>query len=550
MKKKSTFQSAFFNQRVLIGLFVFIAGVFLAMFATSAIERTHRGEANPFAGGGLRPGAQAEVSAPDFTGQFSGGAPSGTTIQLEQVASGLTSPVTVTNAGDGSGRIFIVQQTGQIRILSGGTLLPTPFLDISALVSCCGEQGLLGLAFHPDYATNGFFYVDYTNVAGDTVVARYEVSATDPNVADPDSAQTVLTQDQPFANHNGGQLAFGPDGYLYIALGDGGSAGDPQGNGQNLETWLGKLLRVDVNGDDFPDDPNRNYAVPPNNPFVANDGLDEIWAYGLRNPWRCTFDRATGALFIADVGQSAWEEINFQPAASGGGENYGWNVLEGMHCFNDVPPGICNAFLNGGSTLPILEYDHSLGCSVTGGYRYRGQLYPQLDGIYFYGDLCSGRVWGATRHGDGTWVSEELLISGFTISTFGEDEAAELYIASYSGGALYRIVGGPTPTPTPTATPTPTPTATPSPTPTPGPITLSASGRKVGGINTVRLSWSGATSTNIDVYRNGVPPIATVPNTGTYTDSTGDTGRARYTYRVCEAGTSTCSNDARVTFQE
>jgi len=549
MKRKSTFQSAFLNLRVLIGLFVFIAGVFLAMFATPAIERTHRGEANPFAGGGLRPGAQAEVSASDFTGQFSGGAPSGTTIQLEQVASGLTSPVTVTNAGDGSGRIFIVQQTGQIRILSGGTLLPTPFLDISALVSCCGEQGLLGLAFHPDYATNGFFYVDYTNVAGDTVVARYKVSATDPSVADPDSAQTVLTQDQPAANHNGGQLAFGPDGYLYIALGDGGGGGDPQGNGQNLETWLGKLLRVDVNGDDFPDDTNRNYAVPPNNPFVGiAGGLDEIWAYGLRNPWRCTFDRATGALFIADVGESAWEEINFQPAASGGGENYGWNVLEGMHCFNDVPPGICNAFLNGGSTLPILEYDHSLGCSVTGGYRYRGQLYPQLDGIYFYGDLCSGRVWGATRQGDGTWVTEELLISGFTISTFGEDEAAELYIASYSGGALYRIVGGPTPTPTPTATPTPTPTATPSPTPTPGPITLSAVGRKVGGINTVRLTWSGATSTNVDVYRNNVV-IVTTANDGSFTDSTGDTGRARYVYKVCEGGTQTCSNEVTVTFQ-
>jgi len=186
---------------------------------------------------------------------------------------------------------------------------------------------------------------------------------------------------------------------------------------------------------------------------------------------------------------------------------------------------------------------------VTGGYRYRGQLYPQLDGIYFYGDLCSGRVWGATRQGDGTWVTEELLISGFTISTFGEDEAAELYIASYSGGALYRIVGGPTPTPTPTATPTPTPTATPSPTPTPGPITLSASGRKVGGINTVRLTWSGATSTNVDVYRNNVV-IVTTANDGSFTDSTGDTGRARYTYRVCEAGTSTCSNDARVTFQQ
>ena len=539
MKKKSTFQSAFFNLRVLFGLVVFFAGVFLALFATSATGPTRGSEANPFAGGGLRPGAQAEISAADFNGRFSGRAPSGTTIQLEQVVSGLNLPVTVTNAGDGSGRIFIVQQTGQIRILSGGTLLPTPFLDISALVSCCGERGLLGLAFHPDYATNGFFYVDYTNVAGNTVVARYEVSPTDPNVADPNSAQTVLTQNQPFANHNGGQLAFGPDGYLYIALGDGGSGGDPQDNGQNLNTWLGKILRVDVNGDDFPGDPDRNYAVPPNNPFVGIAGLDEIWAYGLRNPWRCTFDRVTGDLFIGDVGQNNWEEINFQPAASAGGENYGWDVLEGMHCFEDQPPGSCNAFLNGGSTLPILEYNHSLGCSVTGGYRYRGQLYPQLDGIYFYGDLCSGRIWGATRQGDGTWVSEELLVSGFTISTFGEDEAGEVYVAQYNGGqsALYRIVGGPTPPPTPTATPSPTPR----------PITLSAVGYKVRGFHTVDLSWSGATSTNVDVYRNGAP-IATTSNDGFHTDSTGRKGRATYTYQVCEAGTATCSNIVTVSF--
>ena len=340
LAQRSVGEGGFLVLRVLFGLVVFFAGVFLALFATSATGPTYGGEPNPFTGGGLRPGARVEISAADFTGRFSGRAPSGTTIQLEQVASGLNLPVTVTNAGDGSGRIFIVQQTGEIRILSGGTLLPTPFLDISALVSCCGEQGLLGLAFHPDYATNGFFYVDYTNVAGDTVVARYEVSATDPNVADPTSAQTVLTQDQPFSNHNGGQLAFGPDGYLYIALGDGGSGGDPQENGQNLQTWLGKILRVDINGDDFPGDPNRNYAVPPDNPFVGDpNALDEIWAYGVRNPWRCTFDRVTGDFFIADVGQNAWEEINFQPASSAGGENYGWDVLEGMHCFEDVPAG-------------------------------------------------------------------------------------------------------------------------------------------------------------------------------------------------------------------
>jgi glucose/arabinose dehydrogenase len=385
------------------------------------------------------------------------------TIQLQPVAFGFASPVTVTNAGDGGGRLFIVQQTGEIRILIDGTVLPTPFLDISDLVGCgCGEQGLLGLAFHPDYANNGFFYVDYTDDAGDTQVERYTVSAKDPNVADPDSAYTILTQDQPFSNHNGGQLAFGPDGYLYVGLGDGGSGGDPQENGQNLQTWLGKILRVDINGDDFPADPERNYAVPPDNPFVGDpNGFDEIWAYGVRNPWRFSFDRLTGDLFIADVGQNAWEEIDFQPAASAGGENYGWDVLEGMHCFEDQPPGSCTEFLNGGSTLPVLEYSHSLGCSVTGGYRYRGQLYAQLDGIYFYSDLCSGTIWGAIQDKQGRWVSQNMLESGLTVTTFGEDEAGEIYVANYSGGALYRIVAeGPTPTPTASVTPTPTPTVT------------------------------------------------------------------------------------------
>jgi glucose/arabinose dehydrogenase len=431
MKKKSTSQSAFFNLRVLIVLFVFVAGVLLGLFGFGAFS-------NAF--------ARIKVAAPGSDHLI----PSAPTqsILLEQVASGLTQPVAVAHAGDGSGRLFIAQQTGQIRILSGGALLPTPFLDLSALVSCCGERGLLGLAFHLDYTTNGFFYVDYTNLAGDTVVARYSVSAANPNVADPGSAQTVLTQNQPFANHNGGQLAIGPDGYLYIAFGDGGSGGDPQGNGQNLETWLGKILRVDINGDDFPGDPNRNYAVPPDNPFVGTAGLDEIWAYGLRNPWRASFDRATGDLFIADVGQSAWEEINLQPAASNGGENYGWNVLEGMHCFQDEPPGICNNFLNGGSTLPVLEYNHSFGCSVTGGYRYRGQLYPQIEGIYFYADYCSGRIWGAVPRDNGIWESQELLIAGFQITTFGEDEAGELYVVQYGAageGALHRIVGCPDP---------------------------------------------------------------------------------------------------------
>jgi glucose/arabinose dehydrogenase len=458
MKEKFALRFRSFNVRGFVGLSVLLTGVSLGVFATagkfsdvipnvSAIQRVREFKKPPLA---FFP-----------------------TIELEQVVSGLTRPVAVANAGDGSGRLFIVQQSGEIRILSGGSILPTPFLDLSDIVNCCGERGLLGLAFHPDYATNGFFYVDYIDVDGNTVVARYEVSAKDPNIADPDSAQTVLTQVQPGPEHKAGQLAFGPDGYLYIALGDGGCCFDPQRNGQNLETWLAKLLRVDVNGDDFPGDPDRNYAVPPDNPFVNDpDALDEIWAYGFRNPWRFSFDRTTGDLFIGDVGEAAWEEVSFQQASSNGGENYGWSVLEAAHCFHDEPPGNCNNFLNGGSTLPILEYSHASGCAVISGYRYRGQAYPQLEGIYFYSDFCSGIISGAIPKDNGTWVSEELLDTGFSPSAFGQDESGEVYIADYANpnpGTLYRIVGGPTPTPTPTPTPSPTPTATPRPTPTPRP---------------------------------------------------------------------------------
>ena len=454
MKKKVTSASGFFRLRFLIFLFASLTGLFL--LALGELVTAHSFSDLTFQGSnGLR---QKRGSSP--------------TIELEQVVPGLTQPTTVTNAGDGSGRIFIVQETGEILILINGSVLPTPFLDISDLVGQTAEHGLLGLAFHPDYVSNGFFYVDYTRVDdGTTVIARYQVSAGDPNVADPDSAQIVLTQDQPGGDHNGGQLAFGPDGYLYISIGDGGCCGDPFQTGQDLETWLGKILRVDIDGDDFPGDPDRNYAVPPDNPFVGGPGLDEIWAYGLRNPWRCSFDRSTGDFLIADVGQDTWEEVNFQPASSTGGENYGWSVLEGMHCFNDNPPGSCDDFLNGGSTLPILEYHHAPECSITGGYRYRGQSYPDLEGIYFYADFCTGRIWGATQQVNGTWESQELLVAGFSISTFGEDETGELYVVEYNGdqSVLYRIAGtqGPTPTPTPTPSPTSTPTATPTATATP-----------------------------------------------------------------------------------
>jgi glucose/arabinose dehydrogenase len=352
------------------------------------------------------------------------------TIEAEPVVSGLSSPVGITHGGDGSGRLFIVLQGGRIVILDGGQLLSSPFLDISSLVSSGGERGLLGLAFHPDYAHNGLFYVNYTNTVGNTVIARYSVSG-DPNLADPTSGSILLTITQPFSNHNGGQLQFGPDGYLYIGVGDGGSGGDPQNNGQNLLKLLGKILRLDV-------DHGTPYEIPPDNPFVGNpDALEEIWAWGLRNPWRFSFDRLTGDLFIGDVGQSSWEEVDFQPATSTGGENYGWRLMEGNSCYN--PASNCN---DGSLTLPILVYDHSVGCSITGGYRYRGSKNPHLYGLYLYGDYCTGLIWGAQEDGLGGWNTTVLLDTDFSISTFGEDESGEIYFADLSStdGTIYQVV--------------------------------------------------------------------------------------------------------------
>jgi hypothetical protein len=347
-------------------------------------------------------------------------------VVLEPLPGAYLSPVGIVNAGDGSGRLFILEQAGVIRIIDGGTAVTTPFLDISASVSCCGERGLLGLAFHPDHATNGRFYVNYTNAAGHTVIARYNVSATDPNIADPLSAQIVLQIDQPAENHNGGQLAFGPDGYLYIASGDGGGVGDPAGNGQNNETLLGKILRIDVDG-------GSSYAVPPSNPLVNQPGRDEIWATGLRNPWRFSFDRATGDLLIADVGQSSLEEVNFQAAGSTALRNYGWSIMEGTACFQ--PPTGCDQT---GLTLPVLEYPHQDGnCSITGGFRYRGASQP-IDGKYIYGDYCSGRIWAA-KPGLAPWSTVELIDSNLFISSFGEDEDGELYVADHFAGGVYRI---------------------------------------------------------------------------------------------------------------
>jgi glucose/arabinose dehydrogenase len=349
------------------------------------------------------------------------------TVVLQPVVQGLDSPVSITHAGDN--RLFITLQDGMVVIYDGTRVLPEPFLDIRSLVLSGGERGLLSIAFHPRYAENGLFYVNYTNRQGNTVVARYSVQPQNPNRANPNSALTILTIAQPFANHNGGQLQFGPDGYLYIGMGDGGSGGDPGNRAQNLLELLGKMLRIDV-------DSASPYAIPPSNPFAHLDNAKgEIWASGLRNPWRFSFDRATGDLWIADVGQGQWEEIDFQPATSIGGENYGWRRMEGTHCFN--PASNCNP---GNLVLPVIEYDHSVGCSVTGGYVYRGTRNPRLIGQYIYGDYCSGRIWAGTRNANGTVTSRVIFDATFSISTFGEDAAGEMYVAGHSNGVIYRIV--------------------------------------------------------------------------------------------------------------
>ncbi|HSM17530.1 MAG TPA: PQQ-dependent sugar dehydrogenase, partial [Gemmatimonadales bacterium] len=322
-----------------------------------------------------------------------------------------------------------VEKTGRIRIVTNGTLLGTPFLDISSQVSGGGEQGLLGLAFHPQYAQNGIFVVNYTNQAGDTRVSRFTVSA-NPDLADGGSEQVILAVAQPFANHNGGMLAFGPDGYLYVGLGDGGSGGDPQGNGQDRTTLLGSILRLDIDGA-------APYAIPPTNTYASSQTFRrEIWAYGVRNPWRFSFDRTTGDLYIGDVGQGAREEIDFQAASSMGGENYGWNIMEGAICFS--PGSGCNQT---GLTLPVLDYDHSQGCSVTGGYVYRGAAVPALQGRYLYADWCQGWVRTLRIQGGQAVDQEEwpTLAPGGSITSFGEDAQGDVYILVGSG-SVYRIV--------------------------------------------------------------------------------------------------------------
>jgi glucose/arabinose dehydrogenase/uncharacterized cupredoxin-like copper-binding protein len=389
--------------------------------------------------------------------------PGNPAIQLVKVADGLADPVNVAAPADGSGRLFVVERVGRIRIVQDGELLEQPFLDIKEIVKWDYlEQGLLGLAFHPDYAANGRFFVYYTDwrTNGDSFLVEYHVSD-DPNVADPESGRVLLTHDQPYVNHNGGTIHFGPDGYLYVTLGDGGLAGDPYRNAQDLNTLLGKILRIDVNTQGA-----RAYGIPDDNPFVrqviespvaeeaAQDGSylpdarPEIWAYGLRNAWQFSFDAATGDLFIADVGQNLWEEVNFQPAGSAGGADYGWPIMEGAHCYPE------DSQCGTAGVLPVAEYGHAEeSCSITGIGVYRGGISTSLDGIYFNADYCSGKFWGLVHDAAGAWAYAELLDTELQISGAGADEAGELYVTACTceyergydpdaepGGSVWRLV--------------------------------------------------------------------------------------------------------------
>jgi glucose/arabinose dehydrogenase len=376
---------------------------------------------------GIAAGCRGETAA----GPGPGPGPSDSAA-LQLVTSGLSYPDFVTTPAGDTARLFVVEQTGAIRVVQHDSLLPTPFLNLTGHIGFGGERGLLSMAFHPSYASNGHFYVYYTNPAGDIRIVRYTASA-NPNIADSTSGDTILSAfHETNDNHNGGLLLFGPDGKLYAGLGDGGSSGDPPGNGQNLDTLLAKILRLDVDGAS-------PYAVPADNPFVGHAGeRGEIWLYGLRNPWRFSFDRTSGDLYIGDVGQNLYEEVDVLAAGSPAGVNFGWNVMEGKHCYG---ASSCNM---SGLTLPLVEYGHADGCAVTGGYVYRGTKIPALAGIYFYGDYCSGWVRSFLYAGGAAAENRDwplLAVSG-GLSSFGEDARGELYITSLSG-KLYRVVPHP-----------------------------------------------------------------------------------------------------------
>jgi glucose/arabinose dehydrogenase len=347
--------------------------------------------------------------------------------QWVPLATGLNQPTDLQEAPDGSGRMMVLEQAGVIRVVDKtGALQAEPYLDIRDRVGTNGsERGLLGLAFHPKFQQNGFFYVNYTDKNGDTHIARFTASSGAAGV-DPGTEKLILFVKQPFPNHNGGGLVFGPDQYLYIGLGDGGSGGDPRNNGQSLNTHLGKILRIDVNSGD-------PYGIPPNNPFAKGGGLPEIWAYGLRNPWRFSFDTANGDLYIADVGQNAWEEIDYIAKGSPAGLNFGWRFREGANPFAGNPPAGLNL------VDPVWQYSHSEGCSVTGGGVYRGSQIPELQGTYLFGDYCSGTIWGLKRDAAGTWQAQRLFDSGASISSFSRDLSGEFYLLDQKGGQVLKL---------------------------------------------------------------------------------------------------------------
>ena len=353
-------------------------------------------------------------------------------MTLQPVAGGFSSPLGLEQPNDGTQRLFVVQQGGVISIIQNGQVLPAPFLDISAKITTGGEMGLLGMAFHPAFPANRRFFVNYVRTSAgqiQSVIAEYLASTANANLADPASERILLTVNQTgnFPNHKAGQLAFGPDGFLYFGLGDGGSGGDPFGNAQNTFTLLGKMMRIDVNSLS----PGLQYGIPPDNPFVSGGGLPEIWAYGFRNPWRFSFDSATGRQFVADVGQDSFEEIDLVTR----GGNYGWNTMEGLHCFN--PPAGCN---QSGLVLPISEYSHAEGNSVIGGFVYHGQNIPSLRGTYVFADFGRGTIWGLTETPASTWTRTVLLNTARNISSFGQDQAGELYVVDFAGSVLKSAI--------------------------------------------------------------------------------------------------------------
>ncbi len=353
--------------------------------------------------------------------------PANINLSFTRIARGLSSPVFITHSGDNNGRLFVVEQTGRIRVIRKGVLQSAPFLDLRSKISTGGERGLLGLAFHPDYSWNRKFYVYYTDKSGTIVIAQYLRSSTNASLAVSSSAKTVLKISHPASNHNGGTLAFGPDRYLYAGIGDGGGSGDASNNAQNVGRLLGKILRINI-------DTGHPYAIPPTNPYVGQTGHDLVWSFGLRNPWKFSFDRQTGDLWIGDVGQNRFEEVNRSTAPNAGrAVNYGWRVLEGRTCFN--PSSGCST---SGKTMPLAVYGHNLGCSVTGGYVYRGSTYPDLVGVYLFGDYCSGRIWGVDAAGSGNQTPVLLRDTATNLSSFGQDQAGNLYIVDH-GGEIWLV---------------------------------------------------------------------------------------------------------------